>query len=95
MAVGQDEVLRPGSGFETYSDVGHLVVAAGEAAQKVDAESAAVSVRLHRDGVGSGGALGLNALHLLQQEVHGEHVVLYTAGRAGPDDGDALQVVSV
>ena len=92
MTVGQHKVLRSGLGLQADGDVADAVVVAGEAAQEVDAEGSGGPLHVHREAVGTGGALTADVLDLLQQVLHRQDLVLVAADGARPHAGDPLQM---
>lgn len=93
VTIGQHEMFGPTFRFQFDSDVGDLVIVAGEAAQKIDAEGAGGTLDVHRDRVVAQRALCPDALHLTQKVVHRLHLILQAAHGPRTQTGDVVQVL--
>lgn len=87
-------MFRATFGLQPDSNVGDMVIEAGEASEKVNGERAGGTLDIHRELMGTRRRLRLDVLDLLQQVAHCEDLVLRAAHWSRANAGDLLQVPS-
>lgn len=94
MAVSEHEMLCTTLGLKPDSNVGDMVIEAGEASKKVNGERAGGTLHIHCELMWACCGFHPDVLNLLQQITHGEDFILLTAHWPRANAGDLLQVLS-